>query len=423
MRGVSIIYNSNNEKENIEKSDFNKSNDNVNNTHFNKDNSENNQKNTINNKRNTKIILLIAIISFLIMGFFSFIILGLFSTIMIDEIENIEESQEIEEIISKGQNEGYIFNERHNIDYYSNIHKEERFYNPIKTSDNYIHDKKVRNLKPYLYENQKINPVLIEHGISSYMTEKGTEPLKVDIHNKKNKPVVCVQDWFDDGDNHGEYIAAYIQSLYDGPIYLIDNYSIEFNIFTSLDFYQYCDIVNMSIGYTELLFERNFINSFGETLKNKDTIFIYAAGNDFFSNSEDEQELTHFKNKILDSDKEKYKDIKEAIPNYFISVTQGLVSDDELDKLAYRIYSGGKGVDLIVMNGDVYADYQKLSGTSFAVPVATAMAANLLTAGVPKEEVLDYLKSDYVLTDDQQMTYPILLVDDIQNKVNNLEFK
>lgn len=373
--------------------------------------------------KSKKNILFYLIILFLIAGFIFFILLGFFSTGFYSAMENYEEYEEYEELINKGGNEGYIFEERANISYFSNIHKVENNYSPIIEKDTYNYKSKVKDLEPYLYRNQHIEPLLIQHGVSSYMTEKGTEPLSVKIINPKNKPVVCVQDWFNDGDNHGESIAAYIQSLYDGPIYLIDNNTIGFNTFSELDFYKNCDIVNMSIGYSKLMREKNFLNNFGDVLKEKETIFIYAAGNDYFEDSEDSQRLTHFKNKIKESDKTKYDDIKGSIPNYFISVTQGLVSDNEYDDSAYRIYSGGEGVDLIVLNGDVYIDYTKLSGTSFSTPVATAMAANLLTAGVPKSKVLDYLKSDYVLTDEQQIEYPILLVDDIQNKVNNLKFK
>lgn len=378
----------------------------------------------INKDSNKKTFIILFSVIFVAVGLNFFMFLGFLSTAIYYDDEFYEENEEMNELINKGENTGYIFKERKEIDNFDNINKIEKKYNPIKISDNYNTNEKIENLKPYLYTNQTVEPVLIEHGISSYMTKKGTEPLSIKIDNPQNKPVVCIQDWFNDGDNHGEYISAYIQSLYDGPIYLIDNNSIDFNMLSSLDFYEYCDVVNMSIGYSGFLPERKFLDNFGEIIEKKDTIFIYAAGNDYFEDSENEQKLTYFKNKIKKSKKEKYEDIQDSIPNYFIGVTQGLVSDEyEYDNLGYRIYSGGKGVDLIVLNGDTYVDYEKLSGTSFATPVVTAMAANLLTAGVPKDEILNYLKSDYILVDEYQVQYPIVLVDDIQEKVNNLKFE
>ena len=350
----------------------------------------------------------------LLFGFALFLVMGFLSTSLL--YEDVEEA----ELAMRGENRGQLLKERMPLSFYGGIEQTERVQPlPVLEKLNTIrYRNNLAQLEPYLYQMDE-ESFHIQHGINSYVTTHGTEPSTIHVANKLNeKPLICIQDWFADGDLHGEYIYDYMHSLYDGPIHLLNNNELDFNMKSYIGFYKNCDIVSLSIGFTDRFNEELFLQNYGQNLKNKETVFIYAAGNDRSKDSEDVQKLSEFKLNALEQEKAPYDEINKAMPGYFIGVTQGIV-DTMQDEQAYRIYSGGKAIELIVLNGDLYMDGTKISGTSFSVPFVAAMAANLLQAGVPKEQLLDYLRSDYELNDGAY-SYSVVLADDIQNKINNL---
>lgn len=199
----------------------------------------------------------------------------------------------------------------------------------------------------------------------------------------KNKEVnVCVIDNFEKKEeykeSHGVRVSMMLNKNYDGDITLYNHK--EFN-FSNYEFKE-CDIINYSMAILEENRNKQTLKDVEKFLENYKGILVVASGNEGHTISE--SQFSEYKSKNLNS----------RHLNRLIIVGQGDMAKIGDNKYHYSTTSSyGREIDFMVYNASYYIKTTAAKGSSFATPVVTSAVANILSMGVPYEDVKDLIYS------------------------------
>lgn len=240
---------------------------------------------------------------------------------------------------------------------------------------------------------------------------------------KRNKVNVCILDdykneyTYDDSDDvfyHGDIVEGFLNKyLFKDNAINIDKFESDSN---NIFYGEYdkkmndCDILNVSMSFfledetvSDTLKEQYIKvlnNSLDGFLTSSNAFVVASAGNNATNATEQTLFATMREGNVDSTNKN----------NYLI------VGQIEKNNGFDNSFAYGKSVDLMVANKwEILGNY-KYTGTSYASPVVSAIAANLYMAGFDYKEIHELLTSSSTTYKDAYTSYPVLNENEVYKK-------
>lgn len=245
-----------------------------------------------------------------------------------------------------------------------------------------------------------------------YISHKVNKLMNKEVFLKEQvaSPVVCQMDSLDDG--HKERVQHILHKFYDGEIRFFDELEYDFWLDEEKNKKLLeCDIINYSLGLE--LEEGDYISDYGhdasyiQFLKEWDGLIVASAGNTKQKDAAYQQGFVR---------------IQKTNPEFadrIIVVGQLTNKTGELKNNA----AAGEGIDIVVPNGAYISKFQGeyafFAGTSFAAPVVTAIAANLMSHYTEegseeiKERIMKHTGTFSENINGNHYVYPILNIKEV----------
>lgn len=269
---------------------------------------------------------------------------------------------------------------------------------------------------PLLYSNGNSNKNLFLEMVNESELKKDNVNVCIYDDYKKEHKYEDSSEIFYHGSIVEDFLNKYIYKDNSIKLHRYESYSNDLFYKGYDETIKNCDIMNISMSFfiddntipetTRKEYEKMLAGYLDEFLAESNAFVVASAGNAY--KDANQQTLFAIMRETIKDSKNKY--------NY-------LVTGQIEKKSSYNnSFAYGESVDIMVANKwEVIGDYQ-YTGTSYASPVISAIAANLFLAGFNYEEIHNLLTSSSIIYQDNYSTYPVLNEDEIYKKAIE-EFK